>query len=718
MLPTLALALVTHAAGSTCAPNGELATLERRARRLTLEVSDGAGVVTVRDTVPRAPRQAGHYQADVAGIVGTAVGVRVHADGRIIEGRLDDDDVAAERFADFTAALQVGVPAEEARGGKARTAVLADVSSGCCGNDGDEVVVQVATTCGDDEMVVESTWLIESEAVDGAWRFRVPRDGVRDLPLSVTGVAVRKVFVDGGAAKVVRHGEGEAVIDVLALDHATLRGRAAVARLEPIARLGPPPHDEWGKVDGADVVEPSAPVDTVRIELDVPRPLADPAPGLRVIFVLDASMSAGVEGIAKARAAMEGVLDALPDDARYSAVAFARRPWLVVDPWSSPRERFVPDLAPENGSDVLGALAFATRLARDVAPDETPRIVVVSDLMQANAVTDAVWGSRMASLDVLTHVVTLPADVESAAPSTWVRVIPDEDPRAEAVEGTGGIMVDIGGGDESDAVLWPHLVAPTRVDQVAVEVGGRDPLDGALSSTGEVPEVLHSGVGVRVQSVLPVGAHGDAFLTGFLWSQPLALPLRAAPATRRLSLARTAFGPVAAELPDDVVRAAAKAVNAVSRVTSLVHVPDYRPREPDGGGFGMSGCGCGCCGCCCGFGRLGSVTTCGVGTATAIVGELEALQARLASELEACGERSATVRLELEDKEILDVVPVRASSCVVERVWRWDLQRIADSEGLDVDRVFERHFDLEVEATVPVAEDGADPEGDGHDGNG
>ncbi|MCC7073319.1 MAG: VWA domain-containing protein [Deltaproteobacteria bacterium] len=715
MLPTLALALLSHLSSSTCALQGELAELERSARRVTLEVGDGAAVVTVRDTVARAPSQAGHYETVFPRLDGTMVGVLVRADGALIEGRLDDDDDAADRFGTFETALKVGVPAIEANGGKVRTAVLASLSSGCCGIDGDEVAVQVATTCGTDALVVETTWVLESEPYDGAWRFRLPRDSQQDLPLTVKGASVRKAFVDGALAKVVVHGEGEAVIDVLTQGHDTLRGRASLERVDPMDRLGPPPHDEWGKVDGVAVVEPSAPVDVVRVEVDVPRPLADPAAGLRVVFVLDASTSAGTMGIGKARTAMEGVLDALPDDARYSVVAFARRPWLVVDPWSSPRERFVPDIAPQNGSDLVGALTFAHGLAHDVAPEETPRIIVVSDLMQANAVTDAVWGARLASLGVLTHVVALPADVDDAEPYSWVRVIPDEDPRAEAVEGTGGIFVEIGAGDESDALLWPHLVVPTRIDQVELELAGRDPLEDALASHGEVPEVLLSGTGVRVQSALPVGAHGPAFLTGFLWSQPLALALDAAPATRRLSLARAAFGPVAAELPDDVVRAAAKQVNAVSRVTSLVQVPDYRPREPEGMGFGMSGCGCcGCCGCC-GLSGRGTRSVCGIGAAVPIVGELDALQARLSDELQACKESAAALRIEMEDKEILDVVSVRASTCVVERVWRWDLQRLSEEAGLADDRVFERHFVLTVEATVPVDEAASDPEGDDAD---
>lgn len=716
MVPTLTVALLAHLSGSTCAPSGHLAELERRERRLTLEVGDGVGTLTVRDVVPRDPTRAGHYQGQVTNLDGTAVAVRVRVDGAIIDGRLDDDDDAADRFGSFEAALKVGVPKEEVRGGKVRTAVLADVSSGCCGTDGDTVIVQVATTCGGDELVVESTWVIESEPWDGAWRFHLPRDLERDLPLTVRGADLRKTFIDGVSAKLLPHGEGEAVIDVLPLGHDTLRGRASVARLAPIARLGPPPHDEWGKVDGVEVLEPSAPVDVVRVEIDVPRPLADPAPALRVVFVLDASKSAGVEGIAKARAAMEGVLDALPDDARYSVVAFARRPWLLVDPWTSPRERFVPEIAPQNGSDLVGALAFARGLALDVAPEETPRIIVMSDLMQSFAVTDAVWGNRVAGLGVLTHVVALPSDVDDPGPSTWARVIPDEEPRAEAVESTGGIFVAIGAGDEGDALLWPHLVAPTRIDQVELEVGGRDPLENAVASHGEAPEVLHAGFGVRIQSVLPVGAHGPSFLTGFLWSQPLALPLQAAPATRRLSLARAAFGPVAGDLADDIVRAAAAEVNAVSRVTSLVHVPDYRPPEPEGMGFGMSGCGCCGCGCCCGLGTRGSRSICGIGAASPIVGELEALRTVLAADLETCGERGAEVTVEIEDKEILDVVAVRASTCVSERVWRWDLQQIAENNGLEVERVFERHFNLAVDAALADDEVTADLDGEG-DGN-
>ena len=350
-------------------------------------------------------------------------------------------------------------------------------------------------------------------------------------------------------------------------------------------------------------------------------------------------------------------------------------------------------------------------------------MVVLSDLVQKSADTEARWGDALERGGALTHVVALPQDVAADEPLAWARVVPDEDPRAEPVEGTGGIFVVLGAGDEAEALLWPHLVAPTRIDDVALEVGGRDPLDGALTSNGEVPELLLAGQGVRVQSVIPVGSRGPGFLTGFLWALPLALPLEEAAATRRLSLARTAHGPVARELDDELVRAAAKAVGAVSRVTSLVAVPEFRPIEPDGMGFGISGCGCGCCGCGCCGGHIGRGVTCTMGSATPIVGELEELQASLAAAAERCRVPRAAVRVEIEDKEILDVVGIAGGECVVEQAWRWDLPQIAQYGGLEVERVFERRLDLEVRAEAPPGEPGeadqadpADPAADDVDG--
>lgn len=716
--PAALLALAVNA--TPCAPHGSLIELEQTARAVSLEVGDGAAVLVLRDTVRRDPAGAGHYATLVMMPGGTAVGAKVEADGATTAASLEDDDVAAERFGAFSTALMTGVPAEEAKGGKRRTALLAELEDGCCSSDTDQVSLEVATTCGADAIVVESTWVVESEPVDGAWRFRVPRHHDLDQRLEVRGASVRRFFVDGARARVIEAGEGDAVIDVVPDAADTLRGRVSLERLTPLGPLSPPPHEEWGKVDGAEVLEPVAPVDTVRVEIDVPRPLADPAPALRVVFVLDASKSAGVEGIAKARAAMEGVLDALPDDARYAAIAFARRPWLVVDPWASPRERFFPEVAPQNGSDLLGALALAHRLAHDVAPEETPRVVVLSDLVQRSADSEVHLGNALERGGVLTHVVALPEDVAVDEPLSWVRVVPDEDPRAEAVEGTGGIFVDLGAGDEPEGLLWPHLVAPTRIDDVSLEVGGRDPLEGAVTSSGEVPAILLAGRGVRVQSVLPVGTRAPSFLTGFLWAQPLALPLDEAAATKRLSLARTAHGPVARELDDEVVRAAAKAVGAVSRVTSLVAVPDYRPQEPDGMGFGMSGCGCGCCGCGCCGGYSGRGITCGIGTAKPIVGELEALQEQLTAAADRCHVPRAAVSIELEDKEILDVVGIFGGDCVVEQAWRWDLQQIAEYGGLEVERVFERRLRLEVRAEAtpaePVEADPVDPEPDDVEG--
>lgn len=699
--PTALLALAVNAA--PCTPQGALTELEASARSAKLEVGDGAAVLVLRDKVRRSPTQAGHYGTSLRLPNGTAVGARIEADGRSTTATLDDDDVAAERFAEFSTALSHGVPAEQAKGGERRTAMLAALDDGCCSSDTDQVSIEVATGCGADLMRVETTWVIESEPVDGAWRFRLPRHLELDQHLEVRGAAVRRWFVDGARARTIEAGEGEALIDVVPLSADTLRGRVSVERLAPLGRMSPPPHEEWGKVDGAAVLEPVDQVDVVRVEVDVPRPLADPAPALRVVFVIDASKSAGLEGIAKARAAMEGVLDALPDDARYAAVAFARRPWLVVDPWSSPQERFFPEVAPQNGSDLLGALALARRLAHDVAPEETPRVVVLSDLVQKGADTESRWADALERGGVLTHVVALPEDVAADDALSWVRVVPDEDPRAEAVEGTGGIFIGLGAGDVPEALLWPHLVAPTRIDDVTLEVGGRDPLEGALSWNGELPAILLAGQGVRVQSALPVGPRGPSFLTGFLWAQPLALPLEEAAATRRLSLARTAHGPVSPQLDDELVRAAAMAVGAVSRVTSLVTVPEFRPQEPDGMGFGMSGCGC-CGGCSCCGGHVGRSIGCGWGGGTPIVGELAALQESLAAVAVRCQVPSAAVRVEVEDKEILDVVGIVGGACVVEQVWRWDLLHISEAGGLEVDRVFERRMELEVRAEAPPAE--------------
>lgn len=708
MVSALALALLAahaaHATPSACGPNGTLAVLELQERTLSLEVGDGAAVLTVRDRIRRDPKGAGHFQSELWLPNATAVGVRVRADGLDLDARLDDDDSAAERFGAFETALTVGVPAEEAKSGRARTAVLARLGDACCSADEERLRVQVATSCGSEPILLETTFVLESEPAAGAWRFRLPRDAERDLPLQVKGAAVRKVFVDGGVTKTVAHGEGHVMVEVVPEELATLRGRLSVERLEPMGPLAPPPHEEWGKVDGADVVTPVDPVDAVRVELDVPRPLADPAPALRVVFVLDASMSAGLAGIAKARAAMEGVLEALPDDARYAVVAFARRPWLVVDPWASPRDRHFPEIVPNNGSDVLGALGLARRVARDTAPEETPRIVLVSDLMQRRADTDARWTAALEGAGVLTHVVALPADVGEGESYTWARLVPDEEPRAEAVEGTGGIFVEIGNGDEPDAALWPHLVAPTRIDDAAIDLAGRELVEGAIASEGEMPTLLHEGQGVRLQSVLGAGPRGPGFLTGFLWAQPLALPLSEPAATRRVSLALTANGPVSDALEDDIVRAAARKVNAVSRVTSLVHVPEFRPPEPEGMGFGIGGFGCGCCGCCGGIGRSGRVISCGIGQASSIEGELEALQEKLAQEAEACGVPRAAVRVESEDKEILDVLGLQGGACVVERVWRWDLLQLSEYAGLDLARVFERHLELEVRAEAPPEE--------------
>lgn len=689
------------AAASPCAPNGDLVALPRLSRTLHLRVTDGVGILTVTDVSKADPASAGLFSSGVFPATGTVVGARVRVGGHVVSATLDDEDAAATRFQDFLTALRFGVDPRDTRRGAEKTALLVEERADGCGNPSGVVSLQVATTCGHERMAAALELVIESEPVDGGWRFMLPRHPVHDVTLQVEG----RAFVDGRPARgpvSLAAGEGEVIVDVVP-PSGGLRGRVSVERLEPRASLSPLPHEGWGRIDGQEVVTPTAPVDAVRVEVDVPRPLSDPPASLRVVFVIDASKSAGEAGIAKARQAMEGVLDALPDDARYAVVAFARQPFVVVNPWTPRNERYLPALVPQNGSEVVDALALAQRIARDIAPDEVARVVLVSDLMTRAALDERAWANILDG-GALTHVVALPRDLEPDDALTWARVLQPEEP-ARAAERTGGIVAQLDAfGDEDERTLWPHLIRPTRIDAVRVQLGGEDLLDAPIAAAGEIPGLLLEGQGVRVQVVLPATRSGrgqDASLTGLLWSQPFALPLASGEAIRKLSLARTASGPVARKLEDDIVRAAAHGAGAVSRTTSLVRLPAWRPPQPDGLPAWGTGDAGSCCGCT--HGEFGF----GVGahgrsrSAPPLAGEVETLRAQLESDLELCQIRQGSVSVETEDQEVLDVRWTgagRASTCLIERIWLWDLDELA--EGLDP-RAFDVHRSFDVAAELP-----------------
>ena len=628
---------------------------------------------------------------------------------------LDDVGTASDRFEEYRRALELGVAPEQARSGFHGAAVL--VSSGGGAGSGSGVDVAVIAPCSVREVTVRITMKIASTAVDGGWQLEVPAHSVLDvggafpMRVAVAGVAamrgapVRSVAPDDTAFDVVT---------VRPLTGLQLRTRGYVNVVTPLALAVPVDPDAESvppAPDGAPLPTDAAPVLPVvvaRAELDLPKPLAEAPAGLRFVFVVDASVSVGAQVLAKEWQLVDEILDAAPPDAKYAVITCARRPKVVVPAWAARAHRAAvtpPMLEVSNGSDLPAALKLAHGIAADVGNDEVPRVIVLSDMQMKVAVDEAALArafsmssssSSSAETAPLTHAIVMAEDANVELPLAWTRSFGDDDPRAAGVEHTGGIWIETGAGGDDESALAPHLIKPTRLDRPRVTLAGVDVLSEPYASdimatsrsvsdaevdryqaSGGLPDLLLEGSGFRVEAALSAASFAaahvrDLRVEGLLWATPLHERVKPDDALFELAAVDT----VGAALDDALVRSIATRTTAVSRVTSLVEVPAWRPEQPEPSGYGTSCCGCGCC---CGCGG-GSSCHMGVGQATAShdLHELEILGRFLADDARACMIPRATLAVEVGDLEILDVTGDNA--CVVERFWTHRLDRVADRD--------------------------------------
>jgi hypothetical protein len=419
---------------------------------------------------------------------------------------------------------------------------------------------------------------------------------------------------------------------------------------------------------------------------------------------------------------LDQILDAAPPDARYAVITSARKSRVLVPPWhhrhggdddDAALARARASVQIENGSNLTAALARAQGIAADVdtssdrgADPELARIVVLSDMQLAFAITEPVLTRSFTPADggiaPLTHVVMIPESADAELPLTWGRSYVDLDPRAAGPESTGGIWVDASGGDDVEPLLAPHLIRPTRIDRPRVTLGGHDMLDGAIvsdiklsprdpedrvQSTG-IPTVLFGGSGLRIEAEVPYGAVKELRFQGLLWAQPIVQRVK-----RDTSLAGlAAVDDVSRTLDDAIVRSIAHENSVVSRVTSLLSLPTWRPLVDVDVYSNLSGCGCGCgcSGCSC----------CGIGHGTVhpapLLHEHEMLERLLADDAKACGAKHAEIDVEVGDGEILEVTASKATRCVTERFWSHRLDVLA--QQANEPRAFRSHQTFSVAA--------------------
>lgn len=695
------------------APGGGLAELKHARRLRTVDVTDGHALVTFEDVLENNSDRAATLELGL-GAGGVVRAAFIEEPGLAPRAAaLDDAERASALFQEYTRALGYGVPPEEAADSAARAAILVAHAQH------DDPAVSVVMPCSVRRVVVRVEMLLPSVPMDGAWLFRVPGapgEGVID-DLVVDSADPVRVLVEGvplapgtqQSAPTIGDGDedGMLTLTVKPLTGARLRARGFALSVSPTAAA----LADDGAVEPVDVepgaVEPVAPVVVARAELDLPRPLADAPAGLRLVFVVDASVSMGGGGVAKALQIVNAILDEAPPDARFALVSAGRRPRVLVAAWRARDDRQLPAITVENGSDVLAALAKARAIAADVGDDELARVITLSD-MQLRFVDDdarvAHSFTSRASDAPLTHVVVLPDDADIETPLLWARAFRDDDARAAGPESSGGIWVDAGWEDES--ALFAHLIRPTRVDRPHVTLGGENvlldpdgtqrtavisgsPVDDAETGQGAdgLPLFLREGSGLRVEVALPpTSTSRDLRVGGLLWATPLNERVR----RDQSLLGLVAVNAIGANLDDELVRTIARQTHVVSRVTSLVDVPAFRPATDDLMGLGVSGVGCSCCcgGSRCGLGR----STCGVG---GDLREQETLERLLREDARACLVSHAALAIEVGDLEILDVRESEGGACVVERFWQHRLDLIAREPG-----AFHGHKEIRVRVDV------------------
>ncbi|HEY1101243.1 MAG TPA: VWA domain-containing protein, partial [Myxococcota bacterium] len=533
--------------------------------------------------------------------------------------RIEDADVASERFETFVMALEHGVEADDVVAGNDHAAVIAALHDR-------HVKVDVAAACSVRRLVVRVDGGVLSRPRAGGLRYQLPRLSPRDR-LHVVA-ADRDVWVGGRALPADGRIAPGAAVMLSETDDDTDDDDGVDDDRHGDHRLDVRPHSEVLRASG--LIQRAGDHRLVQLGVDVPAQLSVAPADMRFVFVVDGSVSAGDAGVTTALRQVQHVLDAAPHDARWAMVVAGRTPHVLVSPWRDRDDRFVPDIDVENGSDIAAAVDLAVGIATDVDDIGAARVIVVSDLQQRAAHTEALdRRMRHAQLpgdDVLpiVHLVRLPPDTDVESRLKWsgsFSAAVDDDGNDHAVRGGIGVHTWLDGTDADEAAIARHLVVPTRLDDVDVLVDSAqidDPLDDSQpllasqlfqrdGTTTSFARTLREGEHLRLTALLPK-AH-VVEVRARAWNEPLLLTTSAI--DRAVVVGTAINGAFGSDLDDDVVTALATPLHLVSRTTALVDVPKWRPAIPDDLGWGSSGCGCGC-----GMRHdvgFGSRTACGVG---------------------------------------------------------------------------------------------------------
>jgi hypothetical protein len=482
----------------------------------------------------------------------------------------------------------------------------------------------------------------------------------------------------------------------LALPEVKVGKGGAVTRDEGSVRISLPPPEIDVMVARYGVFTVSDRGAVWRLELDAAPELAPKPKNARVAFVIDASYSVGVGGIAEQIALARGYMANLPD-AKYEVILFRRDVARLMGRFVGAKDldkeleraAAMDRLRPGNGSNLEAGLASAADALNEGKHKGASRIVVFTDGAMRDGFSPSLGVTllRRAPKGTIVHVVRL-ADTGDAIfldddegdddGESLVEARDDSDPLAPIADSYGGVVLAIAGdGEPADyARVARGLVQPIRIDDFAVVTPGVD-----LGT--EVPAQVVAGSGFRTMTSVDDSV-GVVQLSGKLWAQPWNMAVAIDGAyTQRVGM--LLFGDELlhsfSDDEEDLSRIA-MTVKVVSPYTSFLAVePGTKPstqgvnRDPDryatigygsgvGSGYGVGG------------GKGGSRQP----DLVAILAEMLEPGARTCGALDprtspnAESGRAATLKIECTEREIVDVRLTGAPSavigtCVLEQAW-------------------------------------------------
>jgi hypothetical protein len=540
------------------------------------------------------PAAAGHtFSADDARPV---VVTRARLGARAVDAAWVAYDDADVKWFEFEQALRLGVDddlAHTARYIEPRVGLRVSVDR----LDTRAPRIEVAGACSARAPEAEVEFLVDGEAIEGAWRFTLP------APFAHT-----RLRVDAGARQV--HIDGRRTRDdtrrfaSTRIDDDSPEPIVVIVERSEHGAGGEGGEGVFARGHTAAFTSSTAQTFTLaHLAVDVPDALEPIPPALRIVFVVDTSVSMGEAGLARALELLREILDAAPDDLGWALIGSARRPELLVPPWRGKHARFLPAPPLQNGSNLVDAVQLAARIAADAQPG-SGRVIVLSDLHQAAhdeprlPVAIAARGRDVrragAGSAPLVHLVQLAGARESddAARLDYERV-DDESALTDAVHKTGGVMLETWPVDTFDAQSAPplarHLITPLSIDEPRILLDGVDvqmrarhisTSDAPTRDLDELPLRLPVGRGLRTAWLLD-GQATHIALVGRIWGRKLTLPLRSNRRARHLAHGQAVNANFGDELNDEEVHAITQATPFVSRMTSLLDVPAWRPAAGD-----------------------------------------------------------------------------------------------------------------------------------------